>query len=337
MSQTYEEILQGMLNKVSSNVDKREGSIIYDALAPCAYFLAQQEFQLNNFVELVFADTAVGEYLDTAVSDFGLTRKTATAAIRYVTTSTAVSIGTVWGINGLVYKITDQIANNQYKAQCTTAGISGNQFSGPLTPISNITDVTATLGDVITPGADEETDDALRERFYEKVRTPATSGNAYQYSQWALEVSGVGAAKVFPLDNGPGTVTVLVVDGNKEISEALPGIVAEHIETVRPIGATVTVLSPIGKEIDVSATVKLDGSKTMEDVTAAFEAALESLLSSTVFTTYSVSYAKIGSALLEVPGVEDYSGLLVNSGSGNITIGSKEVPIKGTVVLTEVA
>lgn len=337
MSQTYEEILQGMLNKVPSNVDKREGSIIYDALAPCAYFLAQQEFQLNNFVELVFADTAVGEYLDTAVSDFGLTRKTATAAIRYVTTSTAVSIGTVWGINGLVYKITDQIANNQYKAQCTTAGISGNQFSGPLTPISNITDVTATLGDVITPGADEETDDALRERFYEKVRTPATSGNAYQYSQWALEVSGVGAAKVFPLDNGPGTVTVLVVDGNKEISEALPGIVAEHIETVRPIGATVTVLSPIGKEIDVSATVKLDGSKTMEDVTAAFEAALESLLSSTVFTTYSVSYAKIGSALLEVPGVEDYSGLLVNSGSGNITIGSKEVPIKGTVVLTEVA
>ena len=33
---TYEAILQDMLNRVTSDVDKREGSIIYDALAPCA-------------------------------------------------------------------------------------------------------------------------------------------------------------------------------------------------------------------------------------------------------------------------------------------------------------
>lgn len=45
---TYEELLQAMLDRVPSNVDKREGSIIYDALAPCAYFLAQQNFQLET-------------------------------------------------------------------------------------------------------------------------------------------------------------------------------------------------------------------------------------------------------------------------------------------------
>lgn len=335
MSQSYEDILQGMLNKVPSNVDKREGSVIYDALAPCAFFLANQYFALENYLDLVFADTAVGEYLDRLIADNGMTRKPATFAVRAVSTNIAVSIDTLWGINGLVYKITEKTADNQYKAQCTTPGIIGNQYSGALTPISNITNVTATLGNVITPGADQETDDALRERFYKKVQMPATSGNAYQYSQWALEVPGVGGAKVFPLDNGPGTVSVIVVDGNKEISEALPGIVAEHIETVRPIGATVTVTNPTGKTIDVSALVKLDGSKTMENVTEAFEIALKSLLSATVFTAYSVSYAKIGSLLLDVPGVEDYSGLIVNGGSGNITIGSKEVPIKGSVALTE--
>lgn len=335
MSQSYEEILQGMLNKVPSNVDKREGSVIYDALAPCAFFLSNQQFALENYLDLVFADTAVGEYLDRLVADNGMTRKPGTFGIRSVSTSAAVAIGTLWGTNGLVYKITERTAENQYKAQCTTAGIIGNQYAGALTPISNISGVTATLGDVLVPGADEETDDALRERFYEKVRMPATSGNAYQYSQWALAVSGVGGAKVFPLDNGPGTVTILVVDGNKEISEALPDIVAEYIETVRPIGATVTVMSPTGKEINVSALVKLDGSKTMENVAEAFEIGVESLLSNTVFSTNSVSYAKIGSLLLDIPGVEDYSGLLVNSGSGNITIGNKEVPVKGTVVLTE--
>ena len=51
MSKTYEEILQGMLDKVPSDVDKQEGSVIYDALAPCAYFLAQQDFQLENYSE----------------------------------------------------------------------------------------------------------------------------------------------------------------------------------------------------------------------------------------------------------------------------------------------
>jgi uncharacterized phage protein gp47/JayE len=336
MSQTYEEILQGMLDKVPSNVDKREGSIIYDALAPCAYFLAQQQFQLDNFVELVFADTAVDEYLDTAVSDFGLTRKAATAAIRQVTTSTAISIGTVWGINELTYTITELITTNQYKAKCNTAGTIGNQYTGALSPISNVTGVTATLGDVLTAGTDKETDDALRARLYNKVRMPATSGNAYQYKQWALEVPGVGDAKVFPLDSGPGTVTVLVVDDNKAIVGGLPEIVAEYIETVRPIGATVTVASPTAKQISVTASLILDGSKTIDEVKMAFNAALESFLSDTVFTTYSISYAKLGGLLLDTVGVEDYNSLTINSGTGNVTIGSKEIPVKGTVTLTEV-
>lgn len=336
MSQTYEEILQGMLDKVPSNVDKREGSIIYDALAPCAYFLAQQQFQLDNFVELVFADTAVGEYLDTAVSDFGLMRKAATAAIRQVTTSAAISIGTVWGINELTYTITELIATNQYKAKCNTAGTIGNQYTGTLSPISNATGVTATLGDVLTAGTDIETDDALRTRLYNKVRMPATSGNSYQYKQWALEVPGVGDAKVFPLDSGPGTVTVLIVDDNKAISESLPGPVAEYIETVRPIGATVTVTSPTTKQINVTASVVLDGSKTIVEVETAFNAALDAFLSDTVFTTYSISYAKLGGLLLDTAGVEDYNGLTVNSGTGNVTIGSKEIPVKGVVTLAEV-
>ncbi len=60
---TYESILQEMLNRVSDDVDKKRGSIIYDALAPAAYFLADQYFQLENFIDLLLPDTALGEYL----------------------------------------------------------------------------------------------------------------------------------------------------------------------------------------------------------------------------------------------------------------------------------
>jgi uncharacterized phage protein gp47/JayE len=50
-----------------------------------------------------------------------------------------------------------------------------------------------------------------------------------------------------------------------------------------------------------------------------------------------MSYAKIGSLLLSTPGVEDYDTLKVNNGTANIVIGDTEMPICGTVALTEVA
>lgn len=227
---TYEELLQAMLDRVPSDVDKREGSVIYDALAPCAYFLAQQDFQLDNFIDLVFPDTALGEYLNRAAEAYNVSRKPATKAVRKMTTSRSVEISTRWGINNLVYIVKEEESETEYRVECETPGVIGNQYSGAMQPISNIIGITAELGDIITPGADEETDEALRERLYTKIRLPATSGNVYHYQQWALEVSGTGAAKVFPLADGPGTVTVLVVDSDKKISSSLPKTVAEYIE-----------------------------------------------------------------------------------------------------------
>lgn len=334
---TYEELLQAMLDKVPNDVDKREGSIIYDALAPCAYFLTQQSFELDNFVDLVLPDTAIGEYLDKAAAPFGIIRKAATAAVRKMTANKSVALQTRWGINNLVYVVTEELEPDVYEVTCETAGDIGNQYSGELQSISNVTGVTAVLGDIITTGTDEETDEAMRERLYIKVRLPATSGNAYHYQQWAMSVPGTGAAKVFPLDDGPGTVTILVVNADKEISEDLPATVATYIETVRPIGATVTVSSPEALTINVAANVLLDGSRTIEQVKAAFTAALDVFLKDTIFRTYRVSYAKLGSLLLDTPGVEDFDAFQLNAGIGNVTVGGKQIPVIGTVTLTEVS
>lgn len=334
---TYEELLQAMLDRVPSDVDKREGSVIYDALAPCAYFLAQQNFQLDNFIDLVFPDTALGEYLNRAAEAYNVSRKPATNAVRKMTTSGSVEIGTRWGINNLVYIVKEEESETEYQVECETPGVIGNQYSGAMQPISNITGITAELGDIITPGADEETDEALRERLYTKIRLPATSGNVYHYQQWALEVSGTGAAKVFPLADGPGTVTVLVVDSDKKISSSLPKAVAEYIETMRPIGATVTVKSPDSVTINIKASVMRNESKTLDDVKKAYKNAVDTFLQETVFTTYRISYAKLGSLLLDIPGVEDFEGFLLNEGTGNVVIGEKQIPVTGTIELTEVS
>lgn len=333
---TYEELVQAMLDRVTSDVDKREGSIIFDAVAPCAYFLTQQKFQLKNFIDLVLPDTAIGEYLDRAVSAYGVERKAATPAVRKMTTSASVELGTRWGIEELVYQVTDKLDENQYEVTCETAGDIGNQYSGAMLPVSNgISGVTAELTDIVTAGTDEETDEALRERFYTKVRMPATSGNAYHYLQWAMEVAGTGAAKVYPLDDGPGTVTVLVVDADREISSSLPATVAAHIETVRPIGATVTVESPSGLAINISANVVLDGSRELAEVQAEFKEEAEAFLKNTIFSTYRVSYARLSALLLDVPGVEDFDSFLLNTGTANVTVGEKQIPVLGTVTLME--
>jgi uncharacterized phage protein gp47/JayE len=332
---TYESILEDALSHVTSDVDKREGSVIYDALAPACLKIAEYYAQLDNFVDLVFGDKAVGEYLDRVVADFGLTRKPATYAARKVTTNEAVDIGSRWAVGDVVYDITVLISGGVYSAVCETAGSIGNTCSGQLSNIDNTSDAIVMLGDIITSGTDEETDDNLRARFYEQIRKPSTSGNVYDYEKWALSVAGVGGAKVYPLWNGNGTVKALIVDYNKAIDKSLEQKAADYIETVRPIGATVTVTSPTGLEIDVTANAALDGSKTLADVQTAFTNSVSEYLKSIVFRMYSISYAKIGSLLLSTSGVSDYDTLLVNGGAVNIAIPDEDIPVTGTITLSE--
>lgn len=333
---TYENILDDMLSRVTSDVDKREGSIIYDALAPAAYKLAEKYFMLNNFIDLVSGDTATGEYLDRVVNDYGITRKKATYAIRKIETTMEISLGTRWGLNNTSYMIIEKISTNNYKAKCEQLGEIGNIYTGILENIDNVSGVTATLTDIIESGAEEETDDNLRSRFYQQLQAPATSGNSDNYRSWALQVEGVGDVKVFPLVDGPGTVKILVVDSNMEIDETLEEKVYNYIETVRPIGAKVIVDSPASKVVNISANVNIDGTRLLENIKQSFNSEISKYLKDITFETYIVSYAKVGSILLGIDGVLDYSDLKINNSNTNVTISESEMAIVGSIDLMEV-
>lgn len=71
---TYEAILDSALGRVTNDMDKREGSIIYDAIAPSSYQLSKVYFDLDNYADLIHVDTAVDEFLDKCASDLGITR-----------------------------------------------------------------------------------------------------------------------------------------------------------------------------------------------------------------------------------------------------------------------
>lgn len=332
---TYENILEGMLQKVTSDVDKREGSIIYDALAPCAYHLAENYFMLNNFIDLVSGDTAVAEYLDRVVADYGIVRKPSTKAVRLILTNIDVPIGTRWGMNAISYVITEQISKNKYKAECEQFGEIGNTYTGNLENIDNVSGVTASLDEIIISGQDEESDDNLRERFYAYIQRPSTSGNTYNYREWAMLVPGVGDAKVFPLWNGPGTVKVVIVDSDKQpVSEGLMNETAILIDNMRPIGADVTVVSGVAKKITISANLKLSSGINIQSVTNSFQNAMIEYFKNVAFTqTNYISLAKVGTILLGIDGVLDYSDLKLNNLAQNVALGDEEIPTLGEIEL----
>ena len=109
---TYEELLQRCLDRVPNTLDKRQGSIIYDALAPCCVELAQIYIELSGIYEQVFIDTAVGEALDRLVNQNGLTRKEATNAIRKGEFNMVVPIGSRFSDGTYVYRVIENLFSN---------------------------------------------------------------------------------------------------------------------------------------------------------------------------------------------------------------------------------
>ena len=60
---SYEVILKRMMERAPAGVDKREGSILYDAMAPAAAEIQNTYIELGWALEQIFADTAIREYL----------------------------------------------------------------------------------------------------------------------------------------------------------------------------------------------------------------------------------------------------------------------------------
>lgn len=360
--QSEEVIRQRMLDEVSEDIDKSEGSYIWDSLSPASIQFALAAIWAQEVLKRGFASTTYGEYLDLRCEEHGLTRKPAVKAIGQVTftgtvgilvpqgTPVATPADSISGQSSIQFVTTAQatigaggtVTVNIEASEAGAAGnVSANSITIMVTPISGVTSVTN--ASATEAGTDIETDADLLVRFFAKVQTPGTSGNKADYINWALEVAGVGAAQVIPLWNGAGTVKVVLLGTDKlpagaQIVSDTQNYISPNPalgEGKAPIGATVTVVAATAVSIGVTATVVLTGTKTLQEITTAFESALVDYLASIAFTNDPVvRYVRIGSMLLDTEGVQDYSNLLVNGGAGNINIVTGEVGVKGTVTLS---
>lgn len=340
---TREAIQKEMLSKVDRGIDTREGSIVQTALGPAAWYLEGLYMVMGQMQDNAYADTAAGECLDRICAAHNIKRKPATAAVRKGMFNTEAPLGsafrTIDGAASLVFYSGRLISHegNMYvhELTCGMPGEAGNAYTGKILPVSSIAGLSsAAIGETITPGTDEEADVTLRERLLRKIRLPSTSGNRYDYYNWAMECEGVGAAKVFPLAGGPGTVKVVVADaGMSAAPEALIRAVKGHIEGLRPIGADVAVSSAVERAVNVSARVYLEGGASLGAAQNAFQTALKEYLQGNAFALTYVSLAHIGSLLLGTAGVADYGRLQLNGAGDNVRLGQEEIAVAGAVAL----
>lgn len=347
---TYENILQEMLDDVPSLVDKRQGSIIYDAMAPAAAKLAQAYMDLSIYVNLAFGTTTSGEYLDRRAADYGETRRQATKAEHIGLFYDAlnqpfnVPIGSRFAASGISFEVTTKFEDGEFKLVCETAGSAGNLPTGSLLPLDYVDGLAvAKLSEVLVPGEDQESDDAFRERYLIKARTPATSGNKAAYRRWAGEVAGVGDAKVVAQWNGPLTVKVFLLGTDKQPAGAAVVANAQAYidptpgmgEGAAPAGAVVTVVPADAVTVNVSATVTRNGTRMPAQIQTEFTSVLTEYLKDLAFSADpAVKITRVGALLTLVSGVQDYENLQLNGGVVNIAVGNGSVAVLGAVTLT---
>ena len=100
-NETYEEIMSRILARVPDNLDKREGSMIWNATGPASVEMAILYTALDFILQATFADTAPRDYLILRAAERGLSPKPATYAVLRADFNQSVPIGTRFSLDTL--------------------------------------------------------------------------------------------------------------------------------------------------------------------------------------------------------------------------------------------
>ena len=346
---TYEVILQRMLDRVPSNMDKREGSIIYDALAPAAVELQLMYIELDTILKETFADTAQKDYLVRRAAERGILPYEATYATLkgiFTPSTLEIPIGSRFSCNELNYVVVSKIQDGEYRLECETLGVGGNANFGDLIPIDYIQGLeTARITDLLIPGEDEEDVESLRSRYFSSFETKPYGGNKKDYVQKTNAIAGVGLTKVTPVWNGGGTVLLTILNSEyNKASNTLISAVQDEIDPsqdgqgmgIAPIGHVVTVQTATEVPINIRATFGFDEGYNFNSLKTTIENTISEYLlelrrnwanqNNTV-----VRISQIETKILQIQGIVDIQNTKINNSSSNLTLSEYQIPTMGGV------
>lgn len=366
----YDYFLEKMLDQVPENIDKREGSIIYDSLAPAAIICAEQSLELANIIRQTYIKTAQGEFLDYRAIEHGTNRYLATQTeARAIFQDQAgqpinnVVVGDRFASIGeqpifyTVTKINDDLSGELIADE---AGTAPNSYLGQILPVtSNDALYWAEIKEVTIPARDAENDEHLRARILNANSWIAYGGNVSDYLDMMSKIREVGATQVYPTWQGPGTVKLVIINNDyKPASNTLIKKVKEEIDPedkttqgygLAPIDHRVTVVAPEILNVNIETTVIVGADANLETVKNNIKKTLEdffnslrqtwSNIDSTVGRGYSmiIYRSKILSRIMMVEGVANSSMPKLNGKDEDIVLtfnnAVSQLPMLGEVTV----
>lgn len=360
-NQTFEIIINRLLSRIPDTFDRREGSIIYDTLAPFAKELEKAYIALDTIITEAFPITSSREYLLLNALGYYMSPYEATHAVHiaeciFYDENKEVEIGSRFSQNTLTFETIQNLGNNQYLLRCEQAGELGNDAYGIILPIANVNGLkSAKIIGLSIPGTDEESTESFRERFSSKFGEEAFGGNYQDYKNKVNALQGVGGCKIIRCPNDEVTkVDVVIIDSqfnkpNKDVidyvQETLHPLLPDYTEPViensgvglTPIGHVVTV-KPV-EEVSLDITLHLDymegsnyGTLGSQIEEAIEQYLLEECRKKWARTDYIiVRISGIENAVLNVDGVIDIRDTEINGSLENISLDKYEIPILKTV------
>jgi len=359
---TFENLMNRALSYVSKDFDKRQGSVIYDALAPFCAELAQTYIALDTFLNETFADTASRKYLIMRAAERGLKPKEAAYAVilARMTGDFKLEEGTRFNLDELNFVYTgDREETGEYRLKCETAGTVGNVTYGTLIPIDNVKGLeTAEAVGIAVSARDEETTEDFRQRYFDSFESQAFGGNRKDYEEKMTALNdveeiynngGVGGVKLYRTPRGGGTVDVVFTNNsNEKPSDTLVELVQTAADPAvnngdgmgfAPIGHSVTVTGVSETVIDFDLQLELETNCMVDDVYSAIENVLGDYLKSlrkdwADNENITVYKFVAGSEVLKVGGVKNIKLILLNDSGADITLDKNSIPIRGNVNVT---
>lgn len=372
---SFEYLMEEALARVPDTIDKREGSIIYDAIAPACYELSEYYMRLRRILQDTFAETASEQYLDLRVAERGITRFQSTQAIKkgeFSNSSGAplnIEIGSRFStisdtqpINYIVlapYQVEGVNVPGSYQLICEEFGTIGNSYVGNIIPIDYVQGLSeALMTDLIIPARDVETDDDLRARYFLTLTDKPFGGNLAQYDEVLKNIEGVGEVQIYPVWDGGGTVKCSVIDASfNPITTDFINVIQNEIDPtpqgtglgLAPIGHIVTVVTPDELTINIETNILLMVGYTKAQVEQPIKDALEEYMLSlrrqwgipNDFNEHllGVYISRINAAILNVAGIANVTDTTINGLPQDLTLiqtaALQELPILGQVILNE--
>lgn len=292
-AQNYDYWLNLMLDNVPNDIDKREGSIIYDAVAPAAMVSAQQSLSLANIIRETYVKTAQGEFLDYRAVEHGTSRYEATNAEVKAKFNdddgnpVNVEVGDRFAsiAESPVFYTVIKANDGTAEMQAEEAGTSANSYLGQVLPVTpNDSLAWAEIVEITIPARDEENDDHLRARLLNSNSWVAYGGNVADYLDMTSKIHDVGATQVYPTWDGPGTVKLVILNNDlMPASSTLVKKVKEEIDPeesttqgygLAPIDHRVTVVAPETFKVDITMNVTIAENANIDTIRTNIKASL---------------------------------------------------------------